>query len=191
MPRKKVKIVSLEVTEPNSTWDYRSNKLLNNFVCKQEDTEKALFDMDRKECWRKEKKYADEVKAVLAAPGTRNARNSFFTDSISMEEIKLPTSVKGDTKYIYKFYDYSGENLTTDYGTQKDIISHISKRIKTKYAYVNYNGQEEKIEYSPKTVANILSGLEETTSQFEIEPFGRSGSTEDSIIVAIFKNCLK
>ncbi len=77
MPRKKEKIVSLEVAEPNSTWDYRQGKLLNNFVCKVSDAENAVQKADRKDLWRTEKGYVDAVKGILAPPGTRNASNLF------------------------------------------------------------------------------------------------------------------
>lgn len=191
MPRKKDKIVSLEVLEPNCTWDYRESKLLNNFVCKSSDAENTVQKMDRKDYWRTEKRYTEEVKAILAPPGTRNVSNLFFSDEVNVEEVKLPTSVKPSTKYIYKVYNYSGDKVTTEYGTQKDIIAFINKKVKTKYAYVSYNGGGSKIEYDAKSVAEILNGLEETTSQFEIEPIGRSGATDETILVSIFKNCIK
>lgn len=191
MPRKKEKIISLEVGEPNSTWDYRNMKILKNFVCKKDEAEKVITNMDQKDYWKHEKEYADKVKAILADQGTRNASNAFFSDDVYVEEIKLPASVKADTKYVYKVYDYTGDRVTTEYGTQKDILGYIGKKIKTKYAYVTYNGRGEKIEYTPKNVAAILNELEKTTSQFEIEAYGRSGFTDSSIIVSIFKNCIK
>ena len=147
--------------------------------------------MDINEYWKHEKNYLSEVRSILAKPGTRNASTVFFTDDVNVEEVKLPASIKPDTKYIYKVYDYSGDKLNTEYGTQKDILVYISKRVKTKYAYVTYNGKSGKIEYSPKAVTEILSELEETTSQFEIEPIGRSGNTSDVIFVTTFKNCIK
>ena len=129
-----------------------------------------------------------KVKAILAPDGTRNASTVFYGDDVSYEEVKLPASVKPGTKYIYKIYDYTGDKLSTEYGTQKEIVAHISKRIKTKYTYVMYNGEANKIEYSPKTVIDVLNELEKTTSQFSIEPLGRSGSTEDLMLVSIFEN---
>lgn len=191
MPRKVDKIISLEVSEPNSAWDYRQSKILNNFVCKKSDAENTVQRMDRKDYWRTEKRFVDEVKGILAEPGTRNASNLFFTDEVNIEEVKLPSSVKSSTKYIYKVYGYSGDKLDTEYGVQKDALAFINRRIKTKYVYVTYNGVSEKMEYDQKAVAAILNGLEETTSPFEIEPIGRSGNTEDSICVSIFKNCIK
>lgn len=191
MPRKKEKIISLEVGEPNTTWDYRNEKSLINFVCKAEDAERTIQDLDRQEHWKHEKNYDAEVRSILAQPGTRNASIVFYSDEVSIEEVKLPASVKAGTKYIYKVYDYSEDKLNTEYGTQKDILAYISKKIKTKYVYVTYNGQGEKIEYTPKAVTDILNGLEETTSQFLIEPVGRSGFTGDMIFVTTFKNCIK
>lgn len=183
--------MSLEVVEANSTWDYRETKVLTNFVCKANDAERTIQDMDSKEYWKHEKDYLSNVKSILAQPGTRNASNVFFSDDVSVEEVKLPTSVKPGTKYIYKVYDYFGDKLSTEYGTQKDILAYIGKKMKTKYVYVTYNGKTDRIEYSPKVVTDILNGLEETTSQFEIEPFSRSGVTGDMISVSIFKNCIK
>jgi hypothetical protein len=191
MPKKKERILALEVIETNTTWDYRQSKILQNFVCKKDEAEKVIADMDLQEYWKHEKKYGDEVKAILAAPGTRNASNVFFHDEVIVEEPKLPPSIKTGTKYVYKIYDYSGDKTHTEYGTQKDILSYISKKIKTKYAYVSYNGFGGRIEYSPKTVADIFEELEKTTSQLSIEPLGRSGTTDDSMVVAIFKNCVK
>lgn len=188
MPKKKKKIVSLEVLEANSTWDYRKMKVLRNFVCNEEDAEKLVSEMDIRETWKHETGYQKKVKAILAPDGTRNASTVFYGDDVSYEEVKLPASVKPGTKYIYKIYDYTGDKLNTEYGTQKEIVAHISKRIKTKYAYVMYNGEANKIEYSPKTVVDVLNELEKTTSQFSIEPLGRSGSTEDLMLVSIFEN---
>lgn len=191
MPRKKEKYISLEVIEANATWDYRETKLLTNFICKAEDAEKTLQDADRKECWKHEKGYTSEAKAILAPAGTRNSSSVFFTEDVNVEEVKLPASVKSGVKYIYKMYDYSGDKAVTEYGTQKDMLAYISKKIKTKYAYVTYNGQTSKIEYSPKAVSEILNEQEKTTSQVEIEPAGRSGSTEDVFLVSIFENHIK
>ena len=191
MPRKKERILSLEVGEPNSMWDYSNTKILRNFICKKDDAEKVIVDMDQREYWKHEKNYSEEVKSILAAPGTRNASNVFFHEDVNVEEVKLPATVKPGTKYVYKVYDYSNDKVTSEYGTQKDILAYISKKIKTKYAYVMYKGTTNKIEYSPKAVTDILNGLEETTSQFEIESVGRSGMTDNTLIVTIFKNCIK
>lgn len=191
MPKKKRKILSLEVLEPNSTWDYSEFKVLKNFICDVDDAEKTVQEMDIREYWKHEMDYVKQVKAILSAPGTRNASTTFFGDDVAVEEVKLPASVKASTKYIYKVYDYYGDKLNTEYGTQKDAVACITKRIKTKYAYVTHNGSVSKIEYSPKAVAEILDGLEETTSQLEIESVGRSGMTSDPVIVTIFKNALK
>ena len=191
MLRKKEKILSLEVAEVNSTWDYRAGKSLSNFVCKAEDAERTIQDLDCREHWKHEKNYNAEVRSILAQPGTRNASNVFYNDEVNVEEVKLPASVKTGTKYIYKVYDYSGDKLNTEYGTQKDALAYISKKIKTKYVYVTYNGESSKIEYTPKAVTDILNELEETTSQFQIEPLGRSGGTGDMIFVTTFKNCIK
>ena len=191
MPRKKEKIVSLEVIEPNSTWDYRPMKVLNNFICKADDAEKTVQEMDRREFWKHEPTYTSQVKAILAPAGTRNSSSVFFGDDVNVEEVKLPASLKTIPAYVYKIYDYTGEKCTTEYGTQKDVLAYISKKVKTKYAYVTYNGQSSRIEYSPKVVTDILKELAETTSQFEIEPVGRSGNTDTMIIVTTFKNCVK
>ena len=191
MPRKKERILSLEVGEPNSMWDYSQTKILKNFICKKDDAEKVIVDMDQREYWKHEKNYSEEVKSILAAPGTRNASNVFFHEDVNVEEVKLPATVKPGTKYVYKIYDYSNDKVVSEYGTQKDIIAYISKKIKTKYAYVMYKGKSNRIEYTPKAVTDILNGLEETTSQFEIESVGRSGMTDNLMIVSIFKNCIK
>ena len=191
MPRKKEKILSLEVIEPNSTWDYRETKVLNNFICKKDDAEKTLVDMDRREYWKHETSFKDQVKSILSDPGTRNHSDVFFNDDVNVEEVKLPASVKAGTKYVYKIYDYSGDRVTTEYGTQKEILAYISKKIKTKYAYVTYNGSSQRIEYSPKAVTDILNELEKTTSQFAIESVGRSGMTDNSLLITTFKNCIK
>jgi len=191
MPRKKQKIVALEVVEANSKWDYRPARVLTNFICKEEDAEKTVQEMDRLEFWKHEPDYTSQVKAILAPAGTRNASTVFYNDDVNVEEIKLPSSVKGGTKYIYKVYDYSSDRVQTEFGTQKDALAYISKKIKTKYAYVNYNGETRKIEYTAKAVTEILNGLEETTSQFGIESVGRSGNTDNNILVSIFKNCVK
>lgn len=192
MPRKKNKILSLEVAEINAQWDYSNRKNLKNFICNQEDAEETVKKMDRKELWRQEKNYSSQVSAILAPRGTRNSSNVFYGDEVNIEEVKLPKTVKPNTEYVYKLYDYFGEKLNAEYGTQRDIVSYISKRVKTKYAIATYNGKCRKIENTQKAVIDILSTLESTTSQFGIEPISRStGDTEDIIIVSIFQNCVK
>lgn len=191
MPRKVEKIISLEVVEPNSMWDYRETKGLTNFICKKDEAERVLQDMDRRDYWRHKKNYVDEVKGILAPAGTRNSSVVFFADDVNVEEIKLPSNIKDSTKYIYKVYDYVGEKLNTEYGTQKEALACISKKIKTKYAYVTYNGETRKIECTPKAITDILNELEKTTSQFEIESVSRSGDTSDAVLITIFKNCIK
>lgn len=191
MPRKKKKVISLEVVENNSMWDYRQTKNLLNFICSEGDAERTVQDMDIRELWKHQAGYEKEMKAILAPAGTRNASSVFFGDDVNVEEVKLPLSMKTIPSYIYKIYDYTGEKCNTEYGSQKDVLAYLSKRVKTKYAYVTYNGQTRRIEYSPKTVAGILDELAKDTSQFEIEPFGRSGVTDTMILVTTFKNCVK
>ena len=190
MPRKKKKVMSLEVLEINSLWDYRKCRVLRNFICNDGDAEKLIPEMDVREFWKHQTDYQKQVKAILAPAGTRNASCCFYGDEIAYEEAKLPDSVKAATKYIYKIYDYNGVKLNTEYGTQKDAVSYIAKKIKTRNADVRYNGESRRIEFSPKAVTEILNELEETTSQFSIEPVGRS-SCEETILVSIFKNCMK
>lgn len=191
MPRKKKRIVSLEVLEPNSLVDYSQSKTLKNFICDADDAEKVIMEMDRKERWKHEKDYKGQVKAVLAPRGTRGASDTFFTDLVAVDEIKLPASVKPSLKHVYKVYDYCGEKLSTEYGSQKDIVSYITKRVKTKYTDITYNGHTRRVEYSPKVVADALTRLEPTTSQLEVEPVSRSGSTDTVLLVSIFNNRLK
>ena len=83
MPKKKKKVVSLEVIEANSKWDYRPARILRNFICKEEDAEKTVQDMDTKEIWKHEEGYLKQVKAILAPEGTRNASTVFFTDDVA------------------------------------------------------------------------------------------------------------
>lgn len=191
MPRKKKKLISLEVVETNSLWDYRNSRTLTNFVCAEEDAEKTVPKMDRKETWKHETDYSKQVKAILAPAGTRNASNIFYTDDVSVEEVKLPASMKTIPAYLYKIYDYSGEKVAVSYGSQKDIVAYLSKKIKVKNALVTSNGEQRKIECTPKNLSSMFNGLEETTSQAGIEPIGRSGCTGDMYLVSMFKNCVK
>ena len=191
MPRKKKKLISLEVVETNSLWDYRNSRVLTNFICNEEDAEKTFQKMDRKELWKHEADYMKQVKSVLAPAGTRNASSIFFTDDVSVEEVKLPASMKTVPGYVYKVYDYSAEKVVTEYGSQKDIISYLSKKIKVKNVIALADGETRKVECSPKSLASVLGGLEETTSQVSFEPVGRSGCTGDIYIVSVFKNCIK
>lgn len=191
MPRKKEKILALEVVETNSLWDYRPTRAFHNFICKDTAAEKTVTDLDLKENWKHDKDYPDNVKAILAPFGTRSHNCNFYGSEVCVEEVRLPASVKAGTKYIYKVYDYAGGKLNTEIGTQREAVAYIGKKVKTKYAYVTSNGRSQRIEYSPKAVAEILDGLEETTSQFQIEPIGRSGATDETILVSIFKNQIK
>ena len=190
MPKKKKKIISLEVSEPNSTWNYSTGRTLTNFICFEDDAPKIIMEMDKRETWKHERDYEAQVKAILAPSGTRNFSNTFFTDEVYVEEVKLPSSIRPSVPYIYKVYDYTGDKLTTDYCTQKEAIAHITKRIKTKYATVSHNGESERIEYDPHVLSKSLDELEADTTQFVIEPASRPGANANPIIIAIFKNCL-
>ena len=191
MSRKKKKVIALEVIEVNATWDYSGSRILTNFICNEDDIDKTMIASDRNEYWKHEKNYVKERDSIFAKKGTRGASDVFFTDYVSVDEVKLPPNIKASTKYVYKIYDYSNDKLNVELATQKDVISYLTKKIKTKYVLANYNGKSEKFEYVPKTVAGILDGLEETTSQFTIEPYGRSGGTGDEIMITIFKNYAK
>lgn len=188
MPRKKIKYLSLEVVEANSTWDYRKSRSVKNFICKEDDFETTMTDMLTKETYKHDKHLKDEMKGVLAPKGTRNASDLFFGDTVNVEEVKLPASIKSSTDFVYKVSDYSNDKLNTEYGAIKDAIAYINKKIKTKYAYVSYDGETKRIENNPKAVTDILNELKDTTSVFTIEASGRSGVTDNFIIISTFKN---
>ena len=183
--------MSLEVAEVNSTWDYRKSRKLYNFICNEGDVEGIVREMRKNEYWIKDSSFDSQLKAILAPQGTRNSSNYFFGDDVAVEEIKLQTPPKPSMKYFYKIHDYSNEKLSYEYGTPKDIIAYISKKVKTKYAEVSYNGKTEKIENTSANIAEILDELEITTSQFYIEPVGRSEMNNVMILVSIFNNYVK
>ena len=188
MPRKKEKIISLEVIEPNSTWSYIKERPFYNFICKKDEAEDILKTQDRRGLTGNMKQYESEVKSILAPSGTRNSSSVFFGNEVGVEEVSLSPKTLTGAKYVYKIYDYTGEKMHTEYGVQKEAIAYITKRIRSKYAYITHDGIEERIEYNPKQISELLTGLEFTTSQLEIAPSGRTGPTNDILLVSVFRN---
>jgi hypothetical protein len=133
MPRKKKRIVSLEVLEPNSLADYSQSKTLKNFICDADDAEKVIMEMDRKERWKHEKDYKEQVKAVLAPRGTRGASDTFFTDLVAVDEIKAKLSSTADKLLSYPNYIGTIQSFVNKYVT----MQYIRGRCKTNLQFVS------------------------------------------------------
>jgi hypothetical protein len=67
----------------------------------------------------------------------------------------------------------------------------IQKKIKTKNVVMHYNGMTERCELDISQIDEILEGLEEDTIDFDIEPIGRGDVEGDTILVTVYKNCMK
>ena len=191
MARKaKDQIVAFEVMSPDPMHPH-TERVCRNFVCFKNSLKDNLVNEIRKEELRKDEKTLREFDVICGyQTEARDGLGNLGMDMVSITPAVLEKSVKVSTPYIYRTLDYSLNKPVETFGTKKDALSFIQKRIKTKNAIMHYNGVTEKCEFNVERLSSLFDTLEADTVEFDIATLGRN-TEGDIILVTIFKNCLK
>ena len=191
MARKKERIMAFDTLQPDTLHE-ATDRVCRNFVCFENKVKECLHTEDRRESWKNDAGREKEFD-ILTGYQTelRGGLGNLGRDLVSLLPVTLEKSVKTTTPYIYRTIDYSLSKAAVEFGTRKDALQLIQKKIKTKNVVMHYNGITERCEFDVDHIDEILGTLEEDTIDFDIEAIGRNDVEGDMILVSIYKNCLK
>ena len=188
--RKKARIMAFETLCPDSqnkpTW-----RTCRNFICTEDKVKDCIVGSMRKEAYKKDIGISRDIETLLSfKTELRNGIGNIGDDMVALGPVELNKSIKTTTPYIYRVIDYTQAKAPEIYGTKKDALDIIQKKIKTKNAIVCYNGTRDRIEFNIDEVSDILTTLEDDTIDFDICTVGRGDVEGDILLVTIFKNGL-
>lgn len=190
MARKKERIMAFDTLQPD-TLHRHTERVCRNFVCFEKNIRDCLDSQCRKDDWKHSNTSESEIKTLLGyQTELRDGLGNLGIDMVSLVPITLEKSVKTTTPYIYRTMDYSLSKPAIVFGTKKDALQTIQKKIKTKNVVMYYDGKMERCEFNIDYIDQILGTLEEDTIDFSIEPIGRNGMEGDTVMVSIYKNCM-
>ena len=188
--RKKAKIMAFETLCADSL-HAPLGRTCRNFICYEDKVKDNILESFRKDSYRKEVGIVRDIDTLLSfKTELRDGIGNIRDDMVSLVPIEVNKTVKPGVSYIYRVKDYTLAKPTDFYGTKKDILDFMQKKIKTKNIMVCYNGVRERREFNVDEISDILSGLEEDTIDFDICPLGRGDAEGDILLITIFKNCL-
>ena len=191
MARKKEKVMAFDVMQPD-TLHPATDRICRNFVCYDSKVKECLVSEDRKENWKHDIKIQKDFDILLGyQTELRGGLGNIGSDFVSLVPVTLEKTVKTTTPYIYRVTDYTLPRATETFGTKKDAIQYIQKKIKTKNVVIHYDGKTERCEMDPQHIDDILGTLEEDTIDFDIAQVGRGDVEGDIILITIYKNLLK
>lgn len=190
MARKpKDKVMAFEILSPD-TMHPHTERVCRNFICYNSKLKDTLVNEVRREEYKKDDKTLREFDIICGyQTEARDGLGNLGMDMVSVLPATLEKSVKSTTPYIYRTMDYSLNKPIETYGTKKEALAFIQKRIKTKNVIMHYNGVTEKCEFNIDHISSLLDTLEEDTIEFDIATLGRN-TEGDIILVTIFKNCM-
>lgn len=185
MPRVKERYFSVEMQEEDSLHEYHNNFL--NFIVKEKDLEYGFISCDLHNII-KEKSNEKDLKEIL-----KNPINSQYSrqlkhigdDVFFINEISLSKPLKTSEGYLYQIYDYN-ENKALFCGFN-DVLTYIKRKIKTKYALAQYNGENQRFEFSEKDVANIMTRMTPGTHSIFISQLSTRGDEGEPIAIIPYK----
>ena len=190
MARKKDKIMAFEVISPDPLHPH-NDRVCRNFVCYSSNVRKCLEQEVRKPEYMKDPTITREMDILTGyQTEARDGLGNLSCDLVSLTPAVLEKTVKSTTEYIYRTRDYSTHKPGDCFGTRKDALSLIQKRIKTKNVIIHYNGITEKCEFNVDALNDIFSKIEEDTVELDIAPLGRNDVEGEIILVTIYKNLL-
>ena len=191
MARKKEKIMAFDILQPD-TLHPAYERICRNFVCYNTKVRECLAEEMRRLEYKNDQTTEKEFDTICGyQTELRDGLGNLGPNLISLSSISLEKTVKTTTPYIYRTMDYSQSKAPVVYGTKKDALQLIQKKIKTKNVIMHYNGVTERCEFDIDRIDEIFSGLEEDTIDFDIEPIGRGDIEGDIILVTVFKNDMK
>ena len=172
--KKKERLMAFEILSPDTLHPH-TERVCRNFVCYEGDV-RGMLDAEI----RKDKQYlkTDENTKhefdIIAGRQTelREGLGNLGLDMISLVPISLEKSVKTTTPYIYRIRCYGESKPTDSYGTRKEALSFIQKKIKTRRVIMHHNGITEKCDFDINHVDEVFNDLEEDTIEFDISRLG-------------------
>lgn len=191
--KKKDRLMAFEILSPDTLHPH-TERVCRNFVCYESDV-RTLLDVEI----RNDKQYlkTDETTKhefdIIAGRQTelREGLGNLGIDMVSLVPISLEKSVKTTTPYIYRVRCYGESKLADSYGTRKEALSYIQKKIKTRRVVMHHNGITEKCDFDINHIDEVFNDLEEDTIEFDISQIGRGNTEGDTILVTVFKNDMK
>ena len=189
--KKKDRVMEFSTLQPD-TLHKETQRICRNFICYESNVKNRLIESGRKDSWKHSEDIQHEFD-ILCGYQTelRGGIGNLGLDIVSLTPITLEKSVKSTTPYIYRTMDYGLGKPVETYGTKKDALAFIQKRIKTKNVIMHYNGNTERCVLDIEKINEILGTLEEDTIDFDISQVGRGGDDGEIILVTIYKNLLK
>ena len=191
MGRQKKRIIAVETIYPD-TQRNQDGKYLTNFVAYEDNAVNAFKENSKRDIWN-EKASPDVVKKLITDREKNLKKSTFFhNEEIGIDEaLTLSEKVKTTDPYIFKVRDMENPAWPKEvFGTQKEALAYIEKKIKNKFVHLIYNGINEVVEYDVNELANIIARMSENTTPIEIAQVTR-GEDEYWYEIEIFKNCLK
>ena len=189
--KKKEKIMAFDVLQPD-TLHAAHERICRNFICYDTKVKECLTEEIRRNELKNDPATEKEFDIICGyQTELRDGLGNLGLDLVSLLPVSLEKTVKTTTPYIYRTMDYSQSKAPAVFGTKKDALQLIQKRVKTKNVLMHYNGITERREFDIDYIDGILECLEEDTIDFDIEPIGRGDVEGDMILVSIYKNCLK
>lgn len=189
--KKKEQLMAFDVLQPD-TLHKPTERICRNFICYDSKVKDCLHNEIRKDDHKTDKDTEREFDIICGyQTELRGGIGNLGMDLISLLPVTLEKTVKTTTPYIYRLIDYSQTKSSAIFGTRKDALQFIQKKIKTKNVVMHYNGMTERCELDISQIDEILEGLEEDTIDFDIEPIGRGDVEGDTILVTVYKNCMK
>ena len=191
--KKKERLMVFEILCPDTLHD-TSDRVCRNFIAYEKDVRACLENEIRKEkeYLRTDEKTKREFDSIVGyQTELRDGLGNLGLDMISLVPITLEKSVKTTTPYIYRTGCYGEGRVEFTYGTKKEALAYIQKKIKVRRTVSHYNGVTERADFDIDHIDKLFDELEEDTIEFDISPIGRGGMEGDTIIVTIFKNDMK
>lgn len=188
--KKKERLMAFEVMSPDSLHPH-TERVCRNFIAYENDVRRCLDEEIRtdKEYLKTDEKTKLEFDLIVGRQTElRDGIGNLGIDMVSLVPISLEKSVKTTTPYIYRVRCYGDGRPDDSYGTRKEALTAIQRRIKTRRAIVHYNGVTERMDFDIDRVDAIFNILEEDTVEFDISQIGRNNTEGDMVLVTIFKN---
>ena len=188
--KKKERLMAFEILSPDSLHPH-TERVCRNFVAYENDVRRCLDEEIRKdkEYLKTDEKTKLEFDLIVGRQTElREGLGNLGIDMVSLVPISLEKSVKTTTPYIYRVRCYGEGRLDDSYGTRKEALTAIQRKIKTRRAIMHYNGVTERADFDIDHIDEIFNGLEEDTVEFDISQIGRNNMEGDIILVTIFKN---
>ena len=189
--KKKERVMAFDVLSPDTLHPH-NERVCRNFVCYEGKVSECLVNEIRRPELKNDEKTLREFKVLTGyQTEARDGLGNLGLDMVSLLPVTLESSVKTTTPYIYRTIYYGEGRPDETFCTRKDAISYIQKKIKTKNVVMHYNGMTERCELTSGYLEDLFAMLEPDTIEFDITAIGRGGIEGDSVLVTIYKNCMK